>query len=62
MPKLNDNSLMPFGIHKGKEMANVPDQYLRWLYQSGKCYGDVKEYIEENADVLNIEIEKKSKK
>lgn len=54
---LNDNSPMPFGIHKGKAMANVPDSYLKWLYSEGKCYGPVKAYIEENADVLGIEIE-----
>nr|WP_319268248.1 DUF3820 family protein [uncultured Draconibacterium sp.] len=54
---LNDNSPMPYGIHKGKKMANVPDEYLKWLYKEGKCSGAVKAYIEENADVLNIEIE-----
>lgn len=56
---LTDESPMPFGIHKGKAMANVPDKYLRWLYESGKCFGEVKKYIEDNSDVLNIEIEKK---
>lgn len=55
---LNDNSTMPFGIHKGKKMANVPDHYLKWLYDNKKCSGDVKAYIEDNADLLNIEIEK----
>ncbi|WP_372776487.1 putative quorum-sensing-regulated virulence factor [Mangrovibacterium sp.] len=57
MQKLNDNSPMPFGIHKGKAMANVPDNYLIWLYKEGKCKGAVKAYIEDNADVLNLELE-----
>lgn len=56
MAKLNDNSPMPFGMHKGKAMANVPDHYLKWLYENNKCTREVKEYIEENADVLKIEI------
>lgn len=57
MAKLTDESIMPFGIHKGVAMANVPDHYLKWLYINKKCNGDVKAYIEDNADVLKIEIE-----
>lgn len=53
---MTDESLMPWGLHKGKKMANVPDHYLKWLYQEGKCWGEVKKYIEENADVLKIEL------
>lgn len=30
--KLTDESLMPFGKHKGEKMANVPASYLLWLY------------------------------
>jgi len=29
---LNDSDLMPFGMHKGKKLANVPDEYLLWLF------------------------------
>ena len=57
MPNIDDNSPMPFGMHKGKAMANVPDDYLVWLYKSGKCNAAVKEYIEDNADVLKIELQ-----
>lgn len=56
MKILTDNSLMPFGVHKGKAMANVPDHYLKWLYENNKCNAEVKAYIEDNAEVLNIEI------
>lgn len=29
---MTDQDPMPFGIHKGKSMANVPDSYLIWIY------------------------------
>lgn len=56
MSKLTDESLMPWGAHKGKEMQEVPAAYLIWCYDNGKCSNDVKEYIEDNMDVLNMEI------
>lgn len=52
---------MPFGIHKGKEMANVPASYLLWLYENNKCGGDVKAYIEDNLDVIQTEINRSKK-
>ncbi len=52
---MDDNSLMPFGEHKGKKMANVPAKYLLWAYDQTWIRGDVKKYIEENLDVLKIQ-------
>ena len=58
---MDDNSIMPFGKYKGEKMANVPSEYLIWLYENSKVYGGVKEYIKENLDVLKSEIEYKNK-
>lgn len=58
---MNDESIMPFGKHKGEKMANIPPDYLLWLYDNGKCYGDVRKYIADNLDVLKSEIEYKNK-
>jgi uncharacterized protein (DUF3820 family) len=55
---MTDNDLMPFGVHKGKKMCNVPDSYLKWLYESNLCFGAIKKYIEENAQSLNLTIQK----
>lgn len=58
---LSDESLMPFGEHKGEKMANVPAAYLIWLYENNKCSADVREYIEANLDVLKQEIRNNGK-
>lgn len=63
---MNDESLMPFGKHKGVKMANVPPEYLIWLYEQSGClnyarYSDLKKYVEENMDVLKSEIALKNK-
>ncbi len=60
--KLSDDSLMPFGKYKGTKMANVPASYLRWLYDNNKCNGSVKDYIEDNLDVIDVEIKREQQK
>lgn len=52
---MTDESIMTFGIHKDKKLANVPASYLIWLYDNKKCYGELKKYIEENLDALQQE-------
>lgn len=49
--QMKDTDLMPFGKYKGKEMQDVPDDYLIWLHKENKCFGKLKEYIEDNFDV-----------
>lgn len=53
---LTDDSIMPFGKHQGTAMANVPADYLIYLYDRDICYGEVKDYIKENLDVLTQEV------
>lgn len=59
---LKDTDQMPFGIHKGKKMEDVPASYLMWLYDNNKCNGNVKEYIIDNLDVLRGEIKRSKQK
>lgn len=49
---MDDNSIMPFGKHKGEKLANVPASYLLWLYQQGISHHGLKNYIENNMEVL----------
>ena len=55
---LTDESKMPYGEHKGKEMADVPASYLIWLYDNNRCSGDIEAYIKENLDLLQVEIKR----
>ncbi|WP_262246971.1 putative quorum-sensing-regulated virulence factor [Parapedobacter soli] len=55
---MSDASLMPFGIHKGKRLIDVPAKYLIWLYEENKCHGPLKDYIEDNMDALKKEIKR----
>ena len=57
MEKFTDDSLMPFGKHKGVKLANVPAQHLLWLYENDRA-GRLKSYIEEHMDVLKMEVKK----
>ena len=52
--ELNDKSPMPQGKFKGQPMENVPYWHLLWLENQPYCRKDVKQYIEENRDVLEL--------
>lgn len=53
---LKDSDKMPFGAHKGKAMIDVPAKTLLWYYENFREWSTkqlpVKEYIEDNMDVL----------
>lgn len=53
--ELNDKSPMPQGKFKGQPMENVPYWHLLWLENQPYYRKDVKQYIEENRDVLELE-------
>ena len=53
--ELNDKSPMPQGKFKGQPMENVPYWHLLWLENQPYFRKDVKQYIEENRDVLELE-------
>jgi len=55
--KYTDTTLMPFGKYKGKELQDIPASYLLWLYNEGLNHLQLKEYIEDNMEVLEKEIE-----
>lgn len=48
----DDKSIMPFGQHKGKALANVPASYLLHAYDQNWLYGGLKKYVEDNKAVL----------
>ena len=62
MDKLEDDSLMPYGQHKGKQMADVPAKDLIWLYENDRCSSSVRDYIKRNIEVLKGQIAYENKK
>jgi uncharacterized protein (DUF3820 family) len=61
MKKLDDHSPFPFGKFKGKKLMDVPPEFLIYLFENGKCYGNLKEYIADNLDVLKFQQEQNQK-
>jgi uncharacterized protein (DUF3820 family) len=51
----NDQTPMPWGKYKGTALANVPAEYLIWLYDNNKAYGKLLFYIHRNMDVLHAD-------
>jgi hypothetical protein len=60
MLQLGDEDKMPFGKYKGALLAEVPDGYLRWLWQNGMSakvkWDPVADYIQRSlGDWLDLE-------
>lgn len=55
--QFSDATLMPFGMHRGKAMVNIPAKYLLYLYDKGCSHAGVKQYILNNLDALRKEAE-----
>jgi hypothetical protein len=58
--KIDDKTIMWFGKYKGKKLANVPAQYLLYLFYEGviSSVNPLWEYVEDNLDILQEENEK----
>lgn len=52
MTPYKDTDIMPFGMHKGKQLANIPDDYFIYMYNSGKLEGNdlLRLYVEDSFD------------
>lgn len=42
--KINDNSVMWFGIHKNKKMKDIPDDYFQHLLNNDISFRAIKHY------------------
>jgi len=52
---IKDSEIMPFGKHKGEKLANVPADYLLYMHNNCAIFGKVKQYVDENYDLLTKE-------
>lgn len=52
-----DTTVLTFGMHKNKALANIPAAYLLYLYDNNKTSdAGLKKYIENNMEVLRKEV------
>jgi len=56
---MGDYDLMPFGNYEGWELGDVPAEYLLNILRSGEATGQLKEYIEDVKDILEVEVQAK---
>lgn len=55
---MSDSDKMPWGVHKGKSMGEVPFDYLYKFYRKMWLGGDVLKYFTDQLEVLErIELE-----
>lgn len=58
---MTDNSIMPWGKYEGFKMADIPADYLIWLFENHKVKGDIYFYIQDNMDTLKQEVKQLKK-
>lgn len=61
-----DETLMPWGVHKGKPLDEIPARYFLWVEvqpwfdpANNRTHRKLNEYIQENRDVLDKEAAQK---
>lgn len=55
----SDETIMPYGEHKGKRLIDVPDDYLLFIHNNSIFKKDFKlhNYISDNLDSINMDKE-----
>lgn len=55
LEKVTDQSLFPFGRHKGEKLVNVPASYLLYWYEKKALSKSFAEYVEQNKSKLEAQ-------
>ena len=63
---MTDTTILNFGKYKGKMLGQIPAQYLLWFEDNLKDKNstwakELKEYIEDNRQALNKEIDEEKR-
>ena len=58
-----DETIMPWGKHKGEKLANMPASYLIWLYENSEIRTQhhnkwLADYIRSNWEALKTEVKR----
>ena len=60
-----DHYIMPWGKYKGEKLANIPGGYFLFLYDGGNGlskFPELKQYIEDNMDIIKAEAAKEKQR
>ena len=49
MKTLEDDNIMPFGKYRGRRLEDVPDSYIRWLWEEGNIKESINDDTEKGA-------------
>ena len=60
LQKIEDDTVMDWGMYRGRQMADVPADYLIHIYNNFQLKANLKTYIKDNMDALKKEMEKSS--
>jgi uncharacterized protein (DUF3820 family) len=56
MKELTEQDKMPTGVHQGKQMQDVPAEYLINYTRRSDCPDNVKEYVADRINLLQAEV------
>ena len=51
---MTDESILPFGKYKGKQLKDIPDSFFIYLYDRKQLKGELKEYAEQRVPQLIV--------
>jgi uncharacterized protein (DUF3820 family) len=51
---ITDETIVPFGKHKGKKAGEVPNGYWLYMYDRNKLTGEWKKYAEQQVPILRF--------
>jgi uncharacterized protein (DUF3820 family) len=56
---MDDYSIIDYGKYQGWELGDVPAEYLLEILKSGEAQGELKQYIEDVKEILEVEVQAK---
>lgn len=59
-PEVTDETILPFGCHKGEKLGDIHNRYLSWLFAEkwfSEKYPKIHEYLEDRLEDYDPELD-----